>query len=168
MLNVPNALSLLRIPLVLVFLQNNTTLRIIGIILAMCSDILDGYLARRYKLTSQFGAVLDPLMDKFFVMCTLVILQGEGRIGIPEMMAMLCRDFAVMCFGLYLMIRGKWTTYKFQSIWCGKITTSLQLFVLIWLVLGFQLPSYLFISFIVLGILALLELYLGRPKTIKA
>jgi len=163
MLNIANLLSLVRVPLVLVFLQQSVAWRIVGVLLAMASDGLDGFVARRYNRTTQFGAFLDPLMDKFFVFFALAVMIAEQRISVPEMLAMLCRDFSVIFFGFYLLLKGNWAKYKFRSIWCGKITTVLQLSVLIALTLHIPLPSYFFVTFIVLGALALIELYLSQP-----
>lgn len=53
MFTLPNLISLTRLPLALVFLQENTFYRIAALILAMLSDALDGYYARRYDLSSQ-------------------------------------------------------------------------------------------------------------------
>lgn len=159
MFNLANCLSLVRIPLALVFLQQNDILRIMGIVLALISDGLDGYVARRYKEVTQFGAILDPLMDKFFVFFALIILYGEDQVSMEQMASMLCRDFSVMFFGLYLMLKGMWAGYQFRSIWCGKITTVIQSMVLIGLSCHIRLPGVVFASFIILGILALFELY---------
>lgn len=164
MLNVANFLSLARIPLVLVFFQQSVFWRIVGILLAMLSDGLDGFVARRYNRTTQFGAFLDPLMDKFFVCFALSVMVAEQRISIPEVLTMLCRDFSVFFFGFYLLLKGTWAQYKFRSIWSGKITTVLQLSVLIALSLQITLPPYFFVSFIILGVMALIELYLSHPQ----
>ena len=160
-----NLISLARIPLALVFLQDSIFLRVLGIVLAMITDFLDGFLARRYNVTSQFGATLDPLMDKLFVFFALGVFYMEDRITVPEMGAMMCRDFSVMFFGIYLILRGTWTKYQFRSIWCGKITTALQLVVLIGLTLQLQLPEFVFTSFIILGALALVELYFSHLQS---
>ena len=56
----------------------------------MATDSLDGYLARKYHKTSQFGAFLDPLMDKFFVFFAVSITrkeserEGQGRLTIAR------------------------------------------------------------------------------------
>lgn len=167
MWNLPNFISFLRLPLALAFLQQNVFIRIFAVIAAMISDGVDGFLARKYRLKTQFGAILDPVSDKFFVFFALMILYYEGRITGFEMAAMLCRDFSVILFGFYLVVRGHWSNYEFRSIWCGKITTVLQLFVLIALTLHVPLPSYFFTSFILLGIAALFELYFSRKKKIS-
>lgn len=159
MMTLPNFLSLLRIPLAFVFLQENTYLRAAAIILAMLTDYLDGYLARRYNMCSRVGTTLDPMTDKFFVFFTLVIFIQEGRIELWQAVSMLCRDFAVITFGLYLVIARQWDNYQFRAIWCGKIATTLQLFVLLALTFNFAIPSIFYLCFYPLGLLALIELY---------
>jgi CDP-diacylglycerol---glycerol-3-phosphate 3-phosphatidyltransferase len=67
LLNLSNILSLSRAGFALAFLQENPFFRLLAILLAMVSDFLDGYIARKQKMTTQFGAILDPIMDKFFV-----------------------------------------------------------------------------------------------------
>ena len=62
-----NALTFFRLPLALFFVVDNTIFRFAILFLAMFTDILDGYLARKYHLSSRFGAFIDPLMDKIFV-----------------------------------------------------------------------------------------------------
>lgn len=162
-----NFLSLLRGPLALLFLVDNPFYRGVAILLAMATDSLDGYLARRFRMTSQVGAVLDPLMDKFFVFFAVCILMQEGKIQLWEMLALISRDFAVLFFGLYLALQKTWSNFQFRSIWSGKITTTLQFFVLLGLTFGVTMPLYIFWCFIVLGILALFELYFIEQQIIR-
>lgn len=164
MLSIPNLLSLSRIPLALVFLQESPMLRTVAICLAMITDGLDGYLARRRKLTSQVGTLLDPLSDKFFVFFTLGILVAEHPLPFWKISAMLCRDFSIILFGTYLALTGHLAHYRFRAIWCGKITTVLQLLVLMSMTLHIEVPSFIFISFIIFGVLALVELYYSKEK----
>jgi len=80
-LNLPNILTLLRIALIPVFVVlfylpvewSNLAATIVFAIAAW-TDWFDGYLARRMKLTSAFGAFLDPVADKLMVAVTLVLL----------------------------------------------------------------------------------------------
>lgn len=162
-----NALSLFRGPLALLFLIDNVFYRTIAIVLAMATDCLDGYLARRYRTTSQLGAVLDPLMDKFFVCFAISILMYEHKIKLEAMLALLSRDFAVILFGVYLIVRGAWSNFQFRSIWCGKLTTILQFFVLLGLIFQIKIPIAVYGCFIVLGILALGELYLIERQVVR-
>src|ERR1700722_5041518 len=112
MLNLSNVLSLSRAALALVFLQENMVLRLIAIILAMISDVLDGYIARRLGTTSQFGAILDPIMDKFFVFFAGGILYLEGWLSGAGLLMLLSRDISLCIFGVYLVIMRGWKDYE--------------------------------------------------------
>src|SRR4051812_16390882 len=100
-LTLSNLISLLRAPLALFFLIENTTVRIAVVLLAMITDGLDGYLARKSNTVSSVGAILDPAMDKFFVCFVLFILFIEKKIAPWQIGAMLSRDFFLCMFGLY-------------------------------------------------------------------
>jgi len=158
-----NFLSLLRAPLVLLFIIDNPFYRCVAVVLAMITDVLDGYLARRWKMTSQIGAFLDPLTDKMFMIIAAVILIREGSLEVWQALAMISRDFAILFFGLYLSLKGKWSRFKFQSIWSGKITTTLQFFVLLAIIFHYPILPITYAVFIGLGLLALAELFsIGR------
>lgn len=165
-LTVPNVISLLRIPLALVFLQANPYYRALAIVLAMVSDGLDGYFARRFQQSSRLGAVLDPITDKFFVAFVLGTFIFEGKLAPWQTMTFLSRDFAIVLFGFYLTLRGTLISYQVRAIWFGKITTTLQFVVLLALTFQFAIPAYFFALFIALGVMALGELYTSplRPR----
>lgn len=158
MISISNGLSFLRAPLALLFLLENTTIRITAIILAMLSDSIDGYFARRNKSASKFGAILDPAMDKFFVYLVLTILFFESKIELWQAFAMISRDFALCLFGLYILITKKWSAITPKAIRWGKITTAMQFFVLIGITINFSFSWYIYTLFIAFGILAFIEL----------
>ena len=158
MLNPPNSLSLLRAPLALLFIIENTTIRIIAIFLAMLTDCVDGYLARRYRYTSRVGAILDPLMDKFFVYVALAVLLYESQIAGWQAATMLTRDFFLFLFMLYLGISGTWRNLEFKAIRWGKVTTASQFIILSAIVLKIPFPSFVFYAFILFGCFAFVEL----------
>lgn len=164
MLTLPNFITLLRFPLALAFLQENPFYRALAILLAMLTDGLDGYVARRYGKISRFGTFIDPLADKLFVLFVLGILLSEKRLLPWEAATMLCRDFSVLIFGIYLAIKGLLAQYQFRAIWCGKLMTALQLVVLLGLVFQVKFPPFVFLLFIFIGLAALLELYIQRKK----
>lgn len=135
-----------------------------AICLAMLTDSIDGYLARKRQTTTQFGAILDPAMDKFFVFFALVVLFAESKIQLWQGCAMVARDFALCIFGIYLSLAGQWQTYECKSLRWGKISTALQFLVLIGLTVGYKSPNYLYVIFILFGVLAFIELF-GMKKT---
>lgn len=159
MVNIPNILSFLRLPLAFLFIQEGVAIRAVVIVIVAITDFFDGYLARQRKQVSRFGTILDPVSDKFFVMMALGIFFAEERITALQIAAMLCRDFAIILFGLYLVATKNFGKYQFRSIWCGKITTTLQLLTLVALTFHVIVPAYLYISFVILGVTALIELY---------
>jgi CDP-diacylglycerol--glycerol-3-phosphate 3-phosphatidyltransferase len=159
MFNLSNSLSLLRAPLAFLFLFESPTIRLIAILLAMLTDYIDGYLARKLHTTTRFGAVLDPAMDKFFVFFCLGVLLSEHRILPLQGLMMISRDFALCLFGLYLSLSGLWQSYEFRAIRWGKITTALQFVVLIALTWDFTISWYLYAAFVVFAALALVELF---------
>lgn len=159
LMTLPNWISILRIPLAFVFLQQNPFYRVLAILIAMISDGLDGFLARKTRCCTRVGTTLDPMTDKFFVFFALRILIQEQQITLLETACMLCRDFSVILFGLYLILTRQWDNYRFRAIWCGKLTTFLQFIVLVSLACHFPVPNYLFSVFIALGLFALGELY---------
>jgi CDP-diacylglycerol--glycerol-3-phosphate 3-phosphatidyltransferase len=158
MWNLSNSLSLLRAPLACLFLFESTALRLTAIVLAMVTDIVDGYLARRNRTATRLGAILDPAMDKFFVLFALIIFSLENRLEAWQAATMLSRDFALCLFGMYLSWSGHWQSFAFRAIRWGKITTALQFTVLIGLTLGTTFPWYLYTTFVLFGLLALHEL----------
>lgn len=157
-LTLSNLISFLRAPLAFLFLIDSMPLRLLVVLLAMISDSIDGYLARKSKTCSPFGAVLDPVMDKFFVGFVLTVLLVEKKIVFWQAGAMLTRDFFLCIFGIYLRIRKRWEKFKFRSIRWGKVTTALQFFVFIALCLGKSLSWNVFSLFIVIGLFAFYEL----------
>jgi CDP-diacylglycerol--glycerol-3-phosphate 3-phosphatidyltransferase len=133
--------------------------RALVIVTAVLTDCVDGYLARRYKYTTKLGAILDPLMDKFFVFFVLAILFYENRLGGLEIAFMLLRDMVLFGFSLYLLIKNEWKNYNYRSLWWGKATTSLQFIVLLFLALNMRVTLVLFFLFVVLGLCVFLELF---------
>ncbi|HOO92008.1 MAG TPA: CDP-alcohol phosphatidyltransferase family protein [Opitutales bacterium] len=103
--NLPNGLTLARIPLLvlgIVLIEWGVAGgAIIGaalLFVGMISDFLDGYLARKMGLTSRWGAVMDPLIDKFFVLGLSTWLLMEGWLPgwcLWLYLAVLLRELAV-------------------------------------------------------------------------
>ncbi len=164
MFSLSNTLTLLRAPLAFLFLIESIPVRLSALVLAMFTDCIDGYIARRNHTESQFGAILDPLMDKFFVFFALSVLFKEGRIELWQACAMITRDFFLCLFAIYLSLGRLWNNYKYKSIRWGKISTSMQFLILIGLTAGYNFPDFVFILFILTGSLAFIQLLKVRTS----
>jgi len=117
---------------------------IVGFI-AGFTDFLDGYLARKYDLVTDFGKLMDPLADKIFTVSGFVILVQYGYLPGWVAIVILTREFGVT--GLRGMAAAKGEVIAAASI--GKIKTLLQMLTLLlggfiwvgWLSLDMQLPG---------------------------
>jgi len=158
-------LSFLRIPLSALLLVDAAFWRIFAIVGAMSSDILDGYLARRYKATSRLGTFLDPLTDKFFALFALGIFFFEAKISGLEAIAFLSRDLFLIAFTIYLLITSNWGRYKVRALTWGKVSTSFQFVVLIMLAAGIALPSLFYSIFVAFGALSFRDFYLHLSRS---
>lgn len=165
MFNLSNSLSLLRAPLAFLLLSENTTVRIVSIVLAMFTDSIDGYVARKSRSVSRFGAILDPAMDKFFVYFALTVFFLEGRLELWQALAMVARDFFLILFAIYLIAIGALKNYEYRSIRWGKVSTALQFLVLIGLTIPIVFPAAAYLVFVLLGSLAFIELFVRLRTT---
>ncbi len=101
--NLPNTLTVLRIALVPVMVwlllnEPTNTEEIISVIIfvgAMITDIVDGWLARRWNLVSPVGAYLDPLADKLMTITVLIMLVPLGLAPAWMVALLLCREVAI-------------------------------------------------------------------------
>lgn len=157
-MNISNLLSFLRAPLALLFILENTALRVTVIILAMLTDSIDGYLARKNKSVSKFGAILDPAMDKFFVYFVLSFLFIQNKIELWQAFAMISRDFFLFVYAVYLTTSRGWKNIELKPARWGKVTTAMQFFLLIALSLNYTILWQVYCLFILFGILAFIEL----------
>jgi len=107
--SIPNLITIMRlllvIPISVLIYQGNDLYALVLFIFAGLSDALDGYLARKYSWTSEFGQFADPLADKFLIIATLLALGFSERIPLWFIYAMLSRD-AIISIGaiLYLLL----------------------------------------------------------------
>jgi cardiolipin synthase len=101
----PNTLTLFRIlsvgPIVFLLLTGSYRSAFVVAFCAGISDLLDGYLARRFGWMTHFGGVLDPLADKLLLVCSSITLAWLGYLPIWLVALMVFRDLLIVCGGLY-------------------------------------------------------------------
>lgn len=98
--NAPNLLTLLRViaaPLLAYFLMRALyDFALYTFVFAALTDALDGYIARRFKLHTEFGAALDPLADKLITLTCLLILTFQGWVPLWLTLAIMLRDMVIV------------------------------------------------------------------------
>ena len=129
-LNLPNALTLLRIlavPVVVVALlvemPNGDIIAAAVFAAAALTDGLDGYIARSRNSITTFGKLMDPLADKLLIIGALLCLVSLGRLEAWVAMVIIAREFAVTTLRAVAAERG----VVIQASWLGKAKTVLQI-----------------------------------------
>ncbi len=157
-LTISNLLSLVRAPLALLFLIPNVPLRITIVALAALSDWLDGFIARRWGKPTSVGAVLDPVMDKIFMLFVFSVLVAEGLLSGWGMVAMLARDFVLLGYVSVLAITRTWRNVKPRSLIWGKVSTVAQYVFLFLICSHVSVPGFAYLIFVLFAAIYLGEL----------
>ena len=134
-MNLPNKLTILRvilIPVFLVFLMADITpydkwIALAIFIIASLTDLLDGKIARKYNLVTNFGKFMDPLADKLLVCSAMIALVGMDRIPSWIVIVIIAREFVISGFRLVASDNG---VVIAASYW-GKFKTTFQMIMVI-------------------------------------
>lgn len=142
-MNTPNKLTIARvimIPFFVAFLMYDITGSAdkwiaLGIfVVASLTDTLDGYLARKHNLVTNFGKFMDPLADKLLVCSALIALVDLNKIAAWVVIIIIAREFIISGFRLVASDNG---VVIAASYW-GKFKTTFQMLMIIYLVVDLQ------------------------------
>ncbi|MCI9147447.1 MAG: CDP-diacylglycerol--glycerol-3-phosphate 3-phosphatidyltransferase [Hungatella sp.] len=141
-MNLPNKLTVLRVLLIPFFVAallwehgENQMLRYGAaaiFIVASLTDLLDGKIARKYNLVTNFGKFMDPLADKLLVCAALICLIELGEIPAWMVIVIISREFIISGFRLVASDNG---VVIAASYW-GKFKTTFQMAAVILLIIG--------------------------------
>lgn len=135
-MNIANKLTLLRIIMIPFFiyllLAKYTFLAFIVFSLASFTDFLDGYLARKHNLITNFGKFMDPLADKLLITSALVCFVELGALNSWVVIIILSREFIVSIFRAIAAAEG----IVIAASWWGKAKTISQMLMVIVLLLN--------------------------------
>ncbi|MFG0331685.1 MAG: CDP-alcohol phosphatidyltransferase family protein [Phycisphaerales bacterium] len=122
---VPNAFTVLRLALAAWYpFVVDETARLVVIVVAGLSDLIDGFLARRFNLGTWIGAILDGTADKLFTLVVLAMFLVRGELLWWELLILLTRDLTVSAFVAYAAYRRAWDAFKDAGARpLGKLTT---------------------------------------------
>ncbi len=145
-MNLPNKLTIFRVILIpffvffMLFEPEEMVFRIIAEVIfcvASITDLLDGQIARKHNLVTNFGKFMDPLADKLLVCSALICLVANGQIDAWIVIIIIAREFIIS--GLRLIASDKGVVIA--ASWWGKWKTTFQMIMIIVLIMNF---SYFF------------------------
>ena len=147
-MNLPNKLTILRVILIVPFVvfmlvpiggdavSMYTAVAIF--IVASLTDLLDGKIARKYNLVTNFGKFMDPLADKLLVAAALICLTANGRLSAWISIIIIRREFIICGFRLVASDNG---VVIAASYW-GKFKTTFQMVMIVMLILNYENNIY--------------------------
>ena len=141
-MNLPNKLTVLRVIMIPFFVVallydggENQTLRYVAaaiFIIASLTDMLDGKIARKYNLVTNFGKFMDPLADKLLVCSALICLVELKELPAWMVIVIISREFIISGFRLVASDNG---VVIAASYW-GKFKTTFQMIAVVLLIVG--------------------------------
>ena len=156
-MNLPNKLTVLRVIMVPFFVAfmlyplaggASKYIALALFCIASFTDFLDGHLARKHNLVTNFGKFMDPLADKLLVCSALICLSSSGKLATWIVLIIIAREFIISGFRLVASDNG---IVIAASYW-GKFKTVSHMTMIIMLILDFQHPIYQFAAGVVTGI----------------
>ena len=153
-MNLPNKLTVLRvimIPFFVIFMLTPWANKYVALVLfcaASFTDFLDGYLARRDNLVTNFGKFMDPLADKLLVCSAFICLIETGQLKAWVVLVIIAREFIISGFRLVASDNG---IVIAASYW-GKFKTVSHMAMVILLILDFQNPIMQIITDVVVWV----------------
>ena len=141
-MNLPNKLTMFRVVLIPVFivvlmsgLIAEPASRYIAVVIfcvASFTDYLDGHIARKYNLVTNFGKFMDPLADKLLVSAAMICMIELGMLPAWVVIIIISREFIITGFRLIAAEGG----LVIAASWWGKIKTVTQMAMIILMLLG--------------------------------
>lgn len=142
-MNLPNKLTILRVILIPFFVffmmapyfdGYGNYIAVAIFIVASLTDMLDGKIARKYDLVTNFGKFMDPLADKLLVCSAMICLIETGQLAAWIVIVIIAREFIISGFRLVASDNG---VVIAASYW-GKFKTTFQMLMVIVLILDIQ------------------------------
>ena len=146
-MNLPNKLTTFRVILIPFFVFFMLAPNMTGInhyiaaaifIVASLTDLLDGKIARKYNLVTNFGKFMDPLADKLLVCSAMICLIQTGQLAAWIVVIIIAREFIISGFRLIASDNG---VVIAASYW-GKFKTTFQMLMVIVLILNIQMSFF--------------------------
>lgn len=174
-MNTPNKLTIARIimiPFFVAFLMYDITgnadkwIALTIFVIASLTDTLDGYLARKYHLVTNFGKFMDPLADKLLVCSALICFTATGQLAAWITIIIIAREFIISGFRLIAAENG----IVIAANYWGKFKTVSQMIMIILLLIdlggAFDILEQIFIWLSVALTIISLITYIWQNKNV--
>ncbi len=165
-MNLPNKLTVLRILLIPIFMvvlywgfSGSAYVALAIFIIASLTDMLDGKIARKYHLVTDFGKFADPLADKMLVTAAMLWFVEIGQMPAWALLIVIIREFAVSGLRMVASDKGR----VIAAGWSGKVKTASTM---VCIVLMF-LPIPAWLNTACVWVIALTTLYSGVEYFMK-
>ena len=129
-MNLPNTITMIRIALVPLFMAlalsdipNAGFWATIVFVVASATDGIDGYIARKYNLITNFGKFVDPLADKLLVTSAILIFIQIGIMPAWAAMIIISRDLVISSLRMVAAAEGR----VIQAVFSGKLKTTVHI-----------------------------------------
>lgn len=161
-MNVPNILTAIRFCLVGVFayvfysplISNNLQWSILIFIIAGITDVLDGYIARKYNMITKWGKLMDPLADKLMLIVVLLCLYTKEIMPLMVIIVVLIKEM-LMVFGAIFLYRNKHKVV--QANFYGKTATAAFYVAIVALAFDIPYAYFMLVIAVVSTIVALIQ-----------
>ncbi|MGI5850907.1 MAG: CDP-diacylglycerol--glycerol-3-phosphate 3-phosphatidyltransferase [Clostridiales bacterium] len=161
-MSIPNILTFLRFCLVGVFIyvfnnpniEGNLQWGIIIFIIAGITDVLDGYIARKFDMVTKWGKLMDPLADKLMLIVVLISLYTVELVPLIVIIVVLAKEL-LMVLGAIFIYRNRHTVV--QSNIVGKASSAAFYVAIIALVLNIPYAYYIMGAAVILTLIALIQ-----------
>lgn len=176
-MNLPNKLTILRVIMIPFFLAalmidsipNGKWIALVIFVVASLTDTLDGQIARKYNLVTNFGKFMDPLADKLLVCSAMIAMIEKGRLAAWIVIIIIAREFIISGFRLVASDNG----VVIAAGWWGKVKTVVQMIMIIVLICDFGtdlfkvIETILIYAALALTIISLLDYLLKNKGVLK-
>lgn len=147
-MNLPNKLTILRMILIVPFVacmlvpglgDAGMYASVVIFIIASLTDLLDGKIARKYDLVTNFGKFMDPLADKLLVASALICLTAQGRLAAWISIIIISREFIISGFRL---VAADNRVVIAANYW-GKFKTTFQMIMVCLMIANIEALAFL-------------------------
>ena len=166
-MNTANKLTMLRVVMIPAFLivlylgfPGSSYVALVIFILASITDFVDGYIARHYNQTTDFGKFMDPLADKCLVTAAMLWFVENGQMPAWALLIVICREFAVSGLRMIASDKGR----VIAAGWSGKVKTASTMVCVVLMFLPFLPPV---LNTVCVWVITLTTLYSGVEYFMK-